>query len=104
MAVLFSKRPCITLGNKLNDCSLRYWVARFALIGVALLCADIGWPTPARVNIDIELSVTRIYGTFPAIASKVLQPQLRRGAMLLSARGSDGMHCIVGGCLFFGCQ
>ena len=69
-----SKIPCVPLRNELNDRSLRHRVAGLAVKGVALLRADVCRSAPARVDIDIELTVALVDGAIPAVAASVLQP------------------------------
>ena len=69
-----SKIPCVPCWNKLNDRSLRNRVAWLAVKGVALLRADVCRSAPARVDIDIELTVALVDGAIPAVAASVFQP------------------------------
>mgnify|MGYP006919021030 CR=1 FL=1 len=97
----FSERPCISLGNELNDRSLGDGVARLSIKGVALLRADIGRSAPAWVDIDIEPTVALVDRAIPAVAATVLQPKPRRGAELLIAHMACGFHRGAGGSQFF---
>ena len=88
----FSERPCISLGNELNDRSLGDGVARLSIKGVALLRADIGRSAPAWVDIDIEPTVALVDRAIPAVAASVFQPQHWRGAELLVAHVALRFH------------